>query len=77
MLQPLASVLRTKREEAGVLQVDVAARAGISRPAVTRFETRQIIPEIGLDTLVDAYAAECGVEWLELWELTLVEARTR
>jgi predicted transcriptional regulator len=77
MLEPLASVLRSQREKTSVLQSEVAARAGVSRSVVTKFETRQVIPEIGLDRMVDAYAAECEVTWLELWELALAEARIR
>jgi len=76
MLEPLASVLRAERLKAGVLQADIATRSGASRPSVTKFETRRVIPEIGLDRLVDAYAEECGTTWLELWELALAEARS-
>ena len=75
MLEPLARILRGEREKAGVLQLEVAARAGVSRPVITRFERHQIIPEIGLDVLVRAYAIECNVKWLELWEAALAEAR--
>jgi transcriptional regulator with XRE-family HTH domain len=75
MLEPLARILRGEREKAGVLQVEVAARAGVSRPVITRFERHQTVPEVGLDTLVSAYASECGVRWLELWEAALAEAR--
>lgn len=75
MLEPLARTLRGEREKAGVLQLEIAARAGVSRPVVTRFERHQVIPEVGLDTLVSSYAIECGVSWIELWEAALAEAR--
>jgi predicted transcriptional regulator len=75
MLEPLTRTLRGVREKAGVLQVEIAARAGVSRPVITRFEQHQTVPEVGLDTVVSAYAVECGVKWLELWETALAEAR--
>lgn len=75
MLEPLAQVLRAERERLGVIQLDIATQAGISRSMVARFETRQVVPEIGLDQLVSAYAAELEVEWLELWELAFAAAR--
>jgi predicted transcriptional regulator len=75
ILGPLTSVLRAKRKEAGALQVDVAVRAGVDRSVVTRFEMHQRVPEIGLDRMVDAYAEECGVGWLELWKRALALAQ--
>jgi transcriptional regulator with XRE-family HTH domain len=75
MLQHLAKVLRAERERVGAIQIDVAARLGLNRSAISRFETDLIVPEVGLDELVDAYAQECGVGWLALWELAMAEAR--
>jgi len=75
MLVPLTQTLRRTREKAGVLQVEVATRAGVSRPVITRFEQHQTVPEVGLDAVVSAYALECGVRWLELWEEAFAEAR--
>jgi len=74
ILEPLAQVLRDIREEAGVLQIEVAARAGVSRSVITKFEQSQLGVEIGIDSLVDAYAEECKVDWLTIWRRALAEA---
>lgn len=68
LLIPLGRILREVREGAGVLQVDIALKAGVSRSVVSRFESGRRWPEKGPDRLVAAYAEECGLSEGELWK---------
>jgi transcriptional regulator with XRE-family HTH domain len=76
MLGSLARVLREAREAAKVSQLTIAIQANSSQAVVSRLEGQERWPEIGPDRMVDAYAEECGVEWLELWERALRLARS-
>lgn len=67
MVPLLAQVLRRAREEAGALQLDIAETSGASRPAISKWETHGVVPAVGLDELVSAYAAECGIPERILW----------
>lgn len=74
LLQALAQVLREEREAAGLLQVDVAARASVDRSVITRLEGAKRWPR-DPERLVAIYASECGKDPLALWERALEAAQ--
>lgn len=76
MVLLLAGVLRQTREEAGLLQLDIARASGASRSAISKWETRGVIPAVGLDALIDAYAVECGVAGQTLWDRALKQLKS-
>lgn len=77
LLVPLGRVLREAREKADRKQIHIATRAGVSENVVSRLERGERWPEIGPDRLVAAYAVECEVGWLELWERATAAARPK
>jgi uncharacterized protein len=55
----LGGLLRALRLEAGVTQVELAARAGTTQSAVSQYETGQLVPELGT---IARLAAAAGFE---------------
>jgi transcriptional regulator with XRE-family HTH domain len=66
LLPHLGRVCREARVNAGLRQIDVATAAGTSHASLSRFETGRYWPK-NPDAWVDAYAAETGIEPLDLW----------
>lgn len=77
MLGALGRALREARCEAGLLQVELAARAGVSRPVLSRLENGRRWPEADLDRIVSAYAVEAGREPVEVWDRAVAIMRRR
>ncbi|HSS09020.1 MAG TPA: helix-turn-helix transcriptional regulator [Acidimicrobiales bacterium] len=63
-LWTLADRLRKARENAGLLQKDLADYTGLSRSAIAMYEQARAVPRLGVLRL---WAERCGVplEWLQ------------
>lgn len=75
MLEHIGPAARDARERAGLKQIDIATAARVSHVAVSRFERAESWPRHP-DALVEAYAAELGVEPIELWQAALERWRS-
>jgi ribosome-binding protein aMBF1 (putative translation factor) len=65
----LGEAVRHRREELGITQAELAARAGLQQPAIARFETGGTMPTIPmLERLADALLLRLNVEFLPLRE---------
>ena len=76
MLDHLGRACLSARRGAGLRQIDIATVAGVSHGAVSRFETPGGGHPRDVEALVTAYASECAVPALSLWELALQAWRT-
>ncbi len=64
-----AAVLRAAREGAGLTQVQIAARAGVSHATISRLETGQTWPGgRKVEAVMDAYVTVVGLTQLEVLE---------
>ena len=73
LLDYAAPVLRSAREGAGLTQVQIAERAGVSHATISRLETRQTWPGgRSVESVIDAYVTAVGLTQLEVLE-TIVE----
>lgn len=70
MVQHLGRVAREARERAGLRQIDIATAAGVSHGTISNFEIGAFWPR-RLDDIIDAYAAETGVDAREMWRSAL------
>lgn len=67
MLPFLAAAARSARENAGRLQVHIAASANVTESVITRFEARRAWPR-DPDRIIGAYADDLDVHPVEIWE---------
>jgi hypothetical protein len=67
MLEHLGRACLFARREAEVRQIDIGTAAGVSHTIVGRFENGTGVPR-ALDDMVAAYASECDVTVVELWQ---------
>jgi transcriptional regulator with XRE-family HTH domain len=70
MLEHIGQAAREARLAGGLRQIDIATTAGTSNATVSRFESGDSW-STNPDGLVDAYAAELGIEPTKLWEAAL------
>lgn len=66
MLRPLSDAAKGARLAAGRTQLDIATAAGVNQMTISRFERAVSWPQ-NVDTIIEAYADECGVDATELW----------
>ena len=74
LLDYAAPVLRAAREGAGLSQVQIAERAGVSHATISRLETGHTWPGgQAVESVIDAYVTAVGLTQLEVLE-KVVEA---
>lgn len=67
MLPFLAAAARGAREDAGRLQVHIAASANVTESVITRFEARRAWPR-DPDRIIGAYADDLDLHPVDIWQ---------